>query len=121
MKQTTTTVPREQLIKALQAEWVWITKEDGKYNEPDPDDDTPEENLEFLQGCSYELLVEQALKMESSRLKNLSTTGHLTLFLNMTRLLALLLNKLPPRYCILFPRAVVQEAIYIVALEKRNN
>ena len=61
MKQTTTTVSREQLIKALLAEWVWICKEDAQYHEPDPDD-SPEEHLEFLNGCSYESLVEQALE-----------------------------------------------------------
>ena len=35
----------------------------------------------------------------------------------MTKLLARLLNKLPPRFCYLFPRAVVTEAVYMVAAE----
>ena len=62
MTQTTTTISREQLIKALQAEWEWITKEDGKYHEPEPNDWTPEEHLEYLKGCSYEVLVEHAME-----------------------------------------------------------
>ena len=57
----TTTVSREQLIKALQNEWVWITDEASQYDDYE-DDDTPEEHLEFLKGCSYESLVEQAME-----------------------------------------------------------
>lgn len=35
----------------------------------------------------------------------------------MTKLLARLLNQLPPYFCYLFPRAVVTEAVYLVAAE----
>lgn len=35
----------------------------------------------------------------------------------MTRLLARLLNKLPPRCSYLFPKAVVREAVFMIAAE----